>query len=325
MKRLTLIAFTTLAALAVASCSKIEPLSPYTDTARQMTMTAQGDNVVIFMGGSGKTTIDWGDGSVDTYIIRDTLPYGFHSYSDAIPHAITIKSENITYLQCSGGLTALDVSKNTALTQLWCGGNQLTTLDVSKNAALTELECIDNQLAALNLSGVSALMQLQCDKNQLTALDVSNNLALTGIFCNNNQLTSLDVSKNPALTTLYCDYNQLTSLNIENNLALTRLSCPSNKLATLDLSGAPTLTVLYCDSNRLATLDLSRNPALRYLYCPYNPLQIAALNDMFGTLPDSYGTNWGNIYLDYNQGMADISIATAKGWTVIITGKHDDP
>ena len=34
-------------------------------------------------------------------------------------------------------LTTLDVSKNTALTDLDCDNNQLTTLDVSKNTALT--------------------------------------------------------------------------------------------------------------------------------------------------------------------------------------------
>ncbi|MDR3235754.1 MAG: hypothetical protein LBT48_03390, partial [Prevotellaceae bacterium] len=43
-------------------------------------------------------------------------------------------------------LTALDVSKNTALRVLRCGGNELPTLDVSKNAALIELECYKNQL-----------------------------------------------------------------------------------------------------------------------------------------------------------------------------------
>jgi hypothetical protein len=34
---------------------------------------------------------------------------------------------------------ALDVSQNTALTELWCENNQLTSLDVSQNTALTGL------------------------------------------------------------------------------------------------------------------------------------------------------------------------------------------
>jgi len=38
-------------------------------------------------------------------------------------------------------LTALDISKNTALTYLWCMENRLTSLDVSNNTKLEELSC----------------------------------------------------------------------------------------------------------------------------------------------------------------------------------------
>ena len=71
-------------------------------------------------------------------------------------------------------MTSLDVSKNTALTGLNCGHNQLTALDVSKNTALTGLNCGYNQLTALDVSKNTALTDLDCDKNQLTSLDVSN-------------------------------------------------------------------------------------------------------------------------------------------------------
>ena len=49
-------------------------------------------------------------------------------------------------------LTSLDISKNTALTDLSCTRNQLTSLDVSKNVVLKLLECPNNQLTntALN-------------------------------------------------------------------------------------------------------------------------------------------------------------------------------
>ena len=70
-------------------------------------------------------------------------------------------------------LTSLDLSNNTALTELWCVGNQLTSLDVSNNIALTDLDCDDNQLASLNVSGCAALTDLSCANNPLTSLDVS--------------------------------------------------------------------------------------------------------------------------------------------------------
>jgi Leucine-rich repeat (LRR) protein len=45
-------------------------------------------------------------------------------------------------------LTTLDVSKNTALTELYCGRNKLTALDVSKNTALTKLVLHNNEFSA---------------------------------------------------------------------------------------------------------------------------------------------------------------------------------
>ena len=44
---------------------------------------------------------------------------------------------------------------------------------MSKNTALTELYCYENQLTSLNVSGCTALKLLVCYNNQLTKLDVS--------------------------------------------------------------------------------------------------------------------------------------------------------
>ncbi len=116
--------------------------------------------------------------------------------------------ESLTCLDCGyNQLTALDVSKNTALRDLLCDHNQLTALDVSKNTKLTELVCDHNQLTELDVTKNTALTYLDCGYNQLTALDVSQNTALTYLNCGDNQLTSLDVSKNTALTSLYCSDN----------------------------------------------------------------------------------------------------------------------
>ncbi|MCX4334593.1 MAG: leucine-rich repeat domain-containing protein [Bacteroidales bacterium] len=108
----------------------------------------------------------------------------------------------------------------TALTHLYCGGNQLTTLDVSGCTALTHLYCDDNQLTTLDLSKNIALTGLYCDGNQLTTLDVSGCTALTHLYCDDNQLTTLDLSKNIALTGLYCSDNQLTKVILSANHSL---------------------------------------------------------------------------------------------------------
>ena len=54
----------------------------------------------------------------------------------------------------------------TALTELYCGKNQLTSLDVSKNTALTKLSCQRNQLTSLYFRKNTALTQLYCEDNK---------------------------------------------------------------------------------------------------------------------------------------------------------------
>ena len=179
----------------------------------------------------------------------------------------------LTMLYCSGNqLPSLDVSKNTALILLNCGGNQLTSLDVSKNTALTGLDCSWNQLTTLDVSNNTALTGLECVYCQLTSLDVSKNTALILLNCGGNQLTSLDVSKNTALISFYCWDNLLTTLDVSKNTALTVLQCGGNQLTTLDVSKNTVLTGLQCSSNQLTTLDVSNNTALTELYCNQNQL-----------------------------------------------------
>jgi len=120
----------------------------------KMSMTIQGSGEVIFqMAGYDWMRIDWND---DTGVTMDELSDEFseysHIYSEDTAHEITITGSNITHLYCSNNrITALDVSKNTALMELGCYNNQITHLDVSKNTELTKLECWANPLKNLNV------------------------------------------------------------------------------------------------------------------------------------------------------------------------------
>jgi len=139
-------------------------------------------------------------------------------YQDETPRQITIKGDNITYLECAGiQLTALDVSRNAALTWLSCRINQLTALDVRRNAALTVLRCDRNQLTRLDVSRNVALEELDCRNNQLSALDVSRNVMLKFLTVSDNQLKRLDVGQNAELKVLSCGENQLNA-NALNDL-----------------------------------------------------------------------------------------------------------
>jgi Leucine-rich repeat (LRR) protein len=235
---------------------------------------------------------------IEAFINLDTLNCSFNQL-------ISLDVSNntaLTDLYCDGNqLTSLDVSNNTALTTLGCSGNQLTSLDVSNNTALIDLSCSNNQLTSLDVSSNTALTGLYCYGNQLTSLDVSNNTALTALSCGGNQLTSLDISGCTAFTELNCYGNQLTSLDVSNNSALTVLSCGGNQLTSLDVSGCISLHLLDCGSNQLTNLDVSDCGALYWLNCGSN--QLTSLN----ISKNKYLFTNFSFYDSYLYGILDLS------------------
>lgn len=123
------------------------------------------------LAGSGKASIDWGDGSeLETF--SATLYYQRsceHVYSGTYAHTVRIYGENITKLNCIGNhLTSLDISKNTALIVLSCESNQLASLNVNSNTVLAKLSCGHNQLTSLDVSNCTALLFLHCYNNQFS-------------------------------------------------------------------------------------------------------------------------------------------------------------
>ena len=141
----------------------------------------------------------------------------------------------------------------TALTTLNCYFNQISALDVSKNAALTTLLIGSNPLKAMpDLSQNTKLTVLDCSSLGLTKLDVSKLTALTELSCGSNQLKELDLEKLTALTTLNIENNQFVTLDVSHNTALTSLNCTNNRLTTIDLSKNTALNTLFCSVNRIS-------------------------------------------------------------------------
>ena len=137
-------------------------------------------------------------------------------------------------------LTAIDVSNNTQLTQLYCYDNSLNSLDISQNTQLTRLDCYNNNLTTLDVSGCTQLKRLGCYNNNLTTLNVSGCTQLTTLYCSSNNLSSLDLSNNTQLKELYCSNNNLSSLDVSNNTQLKELYCHNNNFSTAALDA------IYC-------------------------------------------------------------------------------
>lgn len=118
----------------------------------------------------------------------------------------------------AGGLEIekADFSALSNLQKLYVQGNNLTSLDVSKNTALTDLVCSDNEnLSSLALS--PSVTKLLCDGCALFSLDVSKCTNLAQLNCANSSLSSLDLSANAQLSDLNCSHNNIAALDLSAN------------------------------------------------------------------------------------------------------------
>ncbi len=194
-----------------------------------------------------KVSIDWGDGNVVEAITLTEAYDGW--YATPVTGTPVGLGEikiyalgDLCYFDCVSnidgpGITKLDVSEATELTELYANGNKLTTFDASMLTKLQTLYLNNNSLTEVKLP--ASLTYIQLANNKLTTFDGSKLTAVATLYLSDNNLGTLDVSDMPALKSLYAINCGLTSFTAG---ALTTpkayISVNNNLLETLDLSEA---------------------------------------------------------------------------------------
>ena len=218
--------------------------------------------------GENKISIDWGDGN----IVEGATITGVYDGWTTTLVAGTPKGTGeikiyatggICYFDCVStvggpGITTLDVSKATELTELYANGNKLTTFDASMLSKLSKLYLNNNSLTEANLP--ASLTYLNISNNKLTSWNGSNLTVLSSLYLSDNtSLGTLDVSNMPALKSLYALNCGLTSFNAGAlKTAKAYISVNNNLLETLDVSEATGLEngSLYAMGNNLTEIKL---------------------------------------------------------------------
>ena len=216
-------------------------------------------------------SIDWGNGEI---VVADTLTEAYDGWNQKEVKGTPVgngeikiyATDTLCHFNCVSnvngpGITKLDVSKATELTELYANGNKLTSVDVSMLSKLEKLYLNNNSLTEVKDLPAS-LTYLQLANNKLTTFDGSKLTAVSSLYLSENNLGTLDVSNMPALKTLYALDCSLTSFTVG---ALT------TKKATISVKNNDTIST---NNNLLETLDLSEAIGLEggYLYAENNEL-----------------------------------------------------
>lgn len=151
--------------------------------------------------------------------------------------AYAVKSINAPSL---GITTLIGIEHFKNLEKLAFEANQVVAIDVTKNTALTHLYCTLNSLVSLKVAGNTSLILLYCGHNRLATLDVSGCTSLTDLMCDMNKMTSLNMSGCTVLEDLNCQQNLLTSIDVSEFSNMTELVCWGNRIAAVDATNMTT-------------------------------------------------------------------------------------
>lgn len=200
--------------------------------------------VNVALSAPGKVSIDWGDGvKKETNIEAAFDGWNQTAITGKVTGEVKIYADNLVYLECpskvdGAGITSIDLSKATALEQLFLSGNKLTTLDVTHNTALKRLEPQNNKLTALDITKNTALERLDVTNNLITSIDLTKNTKLNYLKISDNKFEgALDLSGNTSLASVYALNMGITEVNLgENKASKPYFSFNNNKLTSFDAS-----------------------------------------------------------------------------------------
>ncbi len=229
----------------------------------------------------------------------------------------------------------LNLSENTLLIYLSCGGNPYTsqTIDVSKNTNITEFHCSYSTLTNVNLETNTKLKVLNLSRNYITpTINLQNQPELKTLNIISNQIEYLDISQNPQIQAVYLSNNPLTlndiiqqqrtqkedhTVDFSNNLLLDSLDISNTGITSLDLTHNTALTYVKCDStDNLTTIYV---PSVAD--AENNPNFIKDENDIWTervlSVFENEGTTRKHIVKAYNFQGVEVPVET-KGQMIIL-------
>lgn len=297
-------------------------------------MTVEKTDKPIKIGTGGpkgtKFSIDWGDGNKVEYegaknVTNTPLSNTIKVYGDNLLILLVdnigltaldvSNAPKLSRISCSNNkLSELDLTKNTALTGVYCSGNLISKplnisectsmrafdisrnaipgkLDLSKMSRLSSFKCFNNAITELLLPKTAPLNTIDCDSNRIATLDLTGINDLAELNCGFNELTELTLTGLPNLSKVYAPGNKLSKITFDPKTIITDLTLFSNKFATIDLAALPKLTSLYLQDNELTSIDLTVTPLVKWLNLGNNKLSSLNVTPLTGLMNLRCGGN----------------------------------
>jgi len=177
-----------------------------------------------------------------------------------------------------GGVTSLDLSKNTQLTNFELV--RCPNISMLKLPASVEFVGLEAKgLTSLDVSQLSNLVLFNMWDSGITDLDFSNNPVLSSIGITGNEdekqvLNSLNLENCNALENIDIRYTTLKTLTMKHLPIVRSLRMHHNDVTSTTIEDCAELMDITCDDNVLGTLYVKDNPSLQAINTEDNYLQV---------------------------------------------------
>jgi leucine rich repeat domain protein len=184
-----------------------------------------------------------------------------------------------------------------------CRDNELTAIDISGNPALTELYAAGNLLPSIG--HLEPIKKLWIDSHTLLASNLPKELTYLRIS-ETSPLSTIDTKPFTHLNVLDIDKcKSITNLYLNHNTKLEKLYVSYTGLSTLELLHQPNLEVLVTTGTSLSKINIEGNKALNFAGISLSEdgkgIQGEALMDFLKQLPTREKNKEGKIYLSPAQ------------------------
>ncbi|GGB91980.1 hypothetical protein GCM10011352_17560 [Marinobacterium zhoushanense] len=160
------------------------------------------------------------------------IPFEDDAFKQCVLDTKAENAEEVTRLICRKKQikSLAGIEYLTALRVLDVTRNQLTRLHLSKNTQLTDLFAGNNEISELDISNCTQLETLELFTNNLEVIDLSNNPMLEEFFASDNDLSSIRLSANTELRKVRLSGNNISTLELPSPCMLQELELKENPL-----------------------------------------------------------------------------------------------
>ena len=242
------------------------------DTPSPFVMTINASSYTVSMKGTGRISVNNGDGTTTNYTLTSSAQNVTHTYSGSALRTVTIYNPlAINYWLCTDNATYAfnwSQTKEMRLTYFYCSGSNTLSGTLSLPSVMTYFYCSGSNTLSGTLSLPSVMTSFYCFGSNTLSGTLSLPSVMTTFYCSGSNTLSGTLSLPSVMTSFYCTGSNTLSGTLSLPSVMTYFICTGSNTLSGTLSLPSVMTTFECTgSNTLSGYTTqSFSNSMNYFY-----------------------------------------------------------